>query len=1068
MYGDLPLVVASSRPRFYNPASLVGLLLGMVVALSGTGCDPTPVGPPDVGSCSISQPCAEGLACADGSCVAACTSDSCGADGFCDDSSGVCVQCRDNVDCGPGLVCNAFTRQCTGDVAGCSQDSDCDRGLCDVSKGSCVECLQASDCGDGQRCDDLTRACITDQGCTSDFNCGGTTPVCETSSQVCVQCVVDAHCASGSCDTISKTCLATCVDGDETEPNSALQGGSPATIASGNEHSGSICPADVDEFTFTGEGAITASLIVDGGRLTLTLLNSQGTVLSTGATSVTTPSAPAGTFRLRVEGADDAVEASYLLRLTVVPPAVCTEIDAEPNNATGAALALATNGQARSGTICGSDVDLWRITTTAGDDVSVSLVPGTGSGVATIALENAGGTVLASGTATAPATIDNAVGGDVFVRVRATGGDVDYSLRATVSSAPPPCVQTDPEPNDLAEQAPAVASATLLPGQICAADIDQWRFNAAALDDVVVALTGSNVRARVFDASGAVMGEGTSTFTITDVDAGSYRVEVRGALGTTEASYTLQVTLTPEPGADPCTEGGLEPDSVGSPRLVAADGSVAAGRICADDTDFFRFTVGSASSVGISVRFIDAVGDLDVDLRDNAGGLITSSSGISDEELIIRDLAAGSYTVEVFGFLGDANTYTVAVSTVSCSEDAFEPNNTMTRATPVATAAIAAVRCPTNDDFYAIQLETGDVLDANLVGAGLTMSLVSSTGAVLQGDEANGQNRRLQASSLPAGRYGLRVTGAGANATGYTLTPSITPTPARCVDDGAESNNTADAAFGLDGSVLADGSYALSQLVMCEGSLNVDFFAVDVPANRTLRVALSHDVSADLDIEVLEQRGTSGLYRTIAKGVSLSGTLDVVQGQVNAATRFVVRVAEFGTQPAAGLPYSVGIELSEPQNASCVDDRFDTWTSTDDADVRTHTNDAITDPVTTDLTLIVPTPLSPPESLAAMRICPSNADFYSVSLTLGQAFQVDASYTHAFGRDIDIRVFGPDGSNTPDDADTQVDLLSCSSCSGVTGSERFVGTAPKAGTYFVEVFGFSAGENTYNLSVTLP
>ena len=34
-----------------------------------------------------------------------------------------------------------------------------------------------------------------------------------------------------------------------------------------------------------------------------------------------------------------------------------------------------------------------------------------------------------------------------------------------------------------------------------------------------------------------------------------------------------------------------------------------------------------------------------------------------------------------------------------------------------------------------------------------------------------------------------RVTGSGANPINYTLTPTITPSPARCVDDGAEPNN---------------------------------------------------------------------------------------------------------------------------------------------------------------------------------------------------------------------------------------------------------------------------------------
>ena len=577
-----------------------------------------------------------------------------------------------------------------------------------------------------------------------------------------------------------------------------------------------------------------------------------------------------------------------------------------------------------------------------------------------------------------------------------------------------------------------------------------------------MALTGSNVRARVFDGSGAVVGEGTSTFTLQDVAAGTYRVEVRGALASTEASYTLRVTLTPEPADDPCLEGGLEPDDA-TPRVVAADGTVSAGRICASDTDFFRFTLASAEVVNISVRFTDDDGDIDIRLRDASGGQIASSAGISDEELIVRELAAGTYTVEVFGFASALNTYTVAVSTVSCTDDALEPNDSATQAPPIASRALTATRCPTNDDFYAIRLETGDTLDARLTGSGLTMSLRGSDGTFLQGDTVDGANRRMQVSSLPAGRYLLRVTGSGANPINYTLTPTITPSPARCVDDGAEPNNATDTAFVIDAAALADGSYDLSSLVMCEGGVNVDFFAVDVPANRTMRVALNHATTSDLDIEVLEQRGTSGIYRTIARAVSLTGTLDEVQGQVNAATRFIIRIPEFGTMPAAGLPYTLGMELSEPQNSSCVDDRFDTWTSTDDDLVITRKNDAITDPNTSDEISIAPTPLSFPESLPNMRICAGNSDFYSLgTLTAGERFQVDVTYAHAFGRDIDLRVMGPDGS----DADTQVDILPCTSCAGVSGSERFIGEAAITGTHFIEVFGFQAGENSYDVSVT--
>lgn len=1049
-------------------ARVLTATLAFVGLLGGQACSPTEVGPPTPGPCSLSEPCTDGLVCADGACVEPCSADSCGAAGFCDENTGTCVQCRDNTDCPDGQVCNAFTRECTSDVAGCTGDDDCDRGFCDTARGACVDCLDDDDCGEGQVCDTLTRSCITQQGCTSDFNCSGATPVCETNTAVCVQCFADVHCASGTCDTISRTCLAACVDDDGTEPNAAGEGGQPGPIASGGEHNGSICPGDVDEFTFTGEGRIEASLVVDGGRLTLTLLNTQGTVLASGATSVTVPSAPAGTFRLRVQGQDADVQSAYQLRLAVTPPVVCTELDVEPNDVVNQALALPTNGSLRSGTICNGGVDLWTFNTGAGDGVSVTLVRGTGTGTPTFSVENSGGNVLASGTGDIPAEVASAPGGALIVRVRANGGDVDYSLRATTTAAPPQCVQQDAEPNDAAGQAIALVPATTVNGQICAADIDQWRFTAAALDDVTVALTGSNVRARVFDAGGAVVGEGTSTFTIADVDAGNYRIEVRGALSTTETAYTLRATLTPEPAPDPCTEGGLEPDSSAAPRAIATDGSVAAGRICASDTDFFRFNVVGTRTVSISVRFVGDDGDIDIRLKDAGGVTVTTSAGVADEELIVRSLAAGSYTVEVFGFSGALNTYTVAVTAAGdCTEDAFEPNNTPARATPVGPAALSATRCASNDDVYAVRLESGDTLNATLVGSGLTMALLNKTGTVLQGDAADGNNRRLQVASLPADTYLIRVTGSGINGVDYTLTPTITTSTARCVDDGAEVNNSTDTAFALDAAILADGSYDLSKLVMCDALLNTDHFAIDIPANRSFRIALNHATASDLDVEVFELRGTSGLTRSLARGVSTS-TLDVVEGQVNAATRLFIKVTEFGTMPSAGLPYSIGLELEEPPTTGCVDDRFDTWTSTSSTQVRTHKNDAITDPNFSDATIIAPTPLSPPETLPSLQVCANNSDFYSLSLTQGQAFQVDVTYTHRSGGDIDLRVFGPDNSVSPADSDTQVDLLSCSTCSGVSGSERFTGTAPVTGTYFIEVFGFLSGTNAYDVAVTLP
>ncbi|MDP2345053.1 MAG: pre-peptidase C-terminal domain-containing protein [Deltaproteobacteria bacterium] len=1034
-----------------------GPLCALVVATCcAVACSPTEVGPPVGGLCSSAQPCAAPSVCADGSCVAPCTEGSCGT-GFCDEFSGVCVECREDVDCGAARVCNTFTNLCTAPQAGCTSDDECeDSGRCDTIKGSCVQCIENDDCGFGFACDQLTRTCQEEQGCVTDGDCGGT--VCDPTKRTCVECFLAAHCASGECDTVSSTCLAGCDDDDDSEPN---DGANAASLASGAEHGGSICPGDVDEFLFTGSGSVDAVLTVEGGRLTIELENEAGTLLTSGSTGLSIDALAQGTYKLVVRGLDAAVEGDYLLALTVTPDVVCEELDAEPNNTGAAALAIPSTGSLRSGSICGADVDFWKFDTAAGDDVTVSVTPGDGAGVVSIDVLT-GTTVLDSGAPGTDAVVDNAPAGTLFVRVQSRGGDVGYSLRVTTSAAPPVCVQADAEPNDNNAQARPLPLGATQNGQICAADTDQWKFTANALDDAVVTLTGSNVRARLLTAGGAVIAEGTTSFTAQDVDAGNLFIEIKGSSSSIEASYTVRVALTPEPEPDPCVEGGLEPDSRTDARPLAADGTPASGRICAADSDFFEFTVpaGSARTVGVSTRFTDSAGDLDVRLLDSAGAIITSSAGITDEELIIRSLAAGDYVVEVFGFSGALNTYTVSSTIVTCTEDALEPNDSADKAFPSSARAFTGTRCPQNDDFFGIRLETGDALDATLTGTGLTMQLVSATGSVLQADAADGANRRLQVSSLPAGRYAVRVTGSGLNAINYTLTPTVTPSPARCVDDSAEPNNASGAGFVLDSAALADGSYELSGLTMCDSGLEEDFFAVDVGSNKGVRVFLEHASSSDLDVEVLEQRGTSGLYRSLARAISLTGFLDEVGGQMNTAGRLVVRVAEFGTMPAAGLPYTLGLEVGDPANAACVDDRFDTWTSTDDdagaVVVRTHTNSGQTDANTTDNIKVAPIDLSPPESLAQLRVCPSDSDFFKVSVAANQKLNVDVAYVHSAG-DIDLRVF-EQGVAT---------ALACPSlqCDGVDGSEHFDVTPTVAKTYFIEVFGFQGANNRYDLSV---
>lgn len=82
----------------------------------------------------------------------------------------------------------------------CTTDADCVDNpggpICQTGTGLCVPCLPSNDvCPAGQYCESSTLHCVS--GCTDDTDCAGLTPHCRAVTHVCLECVVDGHCAPG-------------------------------------------------------------------------------------------------------------------------------------------------------------------------------------------------------------------------------------------------------------------------------------------------------------------------------------------------------------------------------------------------------------------------------------------------------------------------------------------------------------------------------------------------------------------------------------------------------------------------------------------------------------------------------------------------------------------------------------------------------------------------------------------------------------------------------------------------------------------------------------------------------
>jgi hypothetical protein len=88
------------------------------------------------------------------------------------------------------------------------------------------------------------------------------------------------------------------------------------------------------------------------------------------------------------------------------------------------------------------------------------------------------------------------------------------------------------------------------------------------------------------------------------------------------------------------------------------------------EQDYYRFTLAAASRVTLQASFTHALGDIDMDLRNSGNTVLQSSTGSSNSETIVRDLAAGTYYVRVYGFsVGSCNRYALSASAVLLRPD---------------------------------------------------------------------------------------------------------------------------------------------------------------------------------------------------------------------------------------------------------------------------------------------------------------------------------------------------------------------------------------------------------------
>ena len=178
---------------------------------------------------------------------------------------------------------------------------------------------------------------------------------------------------------------------------------------------------------------------------------------------------------------------------------------------------------------------------------------------------------------------------------------------------------------------------------------------------------------------------------------------------------------------DTCIDDTFEDnDSLTDPGVdLLSDGLYSDLAICPNsaggrDDDWFGLLIDEPTPVTATVQFSHAGGDLDLHLLDEDGATLQVSAGLSDTESVGRCLDEGLYFLRVFPVsTSTRTTYDLDVSLPTggcCTADEYEPNDTRGSATWTAHGdVLEGTLCPNNEDWYAINLDAGDTLEALLL-----------------------------------------------------------------------------------------------------------------------------------------------------------------------------------------------------------------------------------------------------------------------------------------------------------------------------------------------------------------
>ncbi len=412
---------------------------------------------------------------------------------------------------------------------------------------------------------------------------------------------------------------------------------------------------------------------------------------------------------------------------------------------------------------------------------------------------------------------------------------------------------------------------------------DYYKFTTTVASPLRVILSGlsEDFDIQLLNANGVVLNSSVlglnsiESIARSSIPAGDYYLRIFELPNRNFTSYDLSITLAVN-SDDSITRATVlgTLDTTTTP-VLRSSGSVGG---TADIQDYFEFTLASQSDVRVNLSGLSA--DIDLSVLDQFGRLVNASAFSSNttENVLLSDLAAGTYFVRMNPFASSVSDYELAIAIDSTSDDLITNAvvlPALSTTTPTVQVAGSVNATLDRADYYRFTLSTTSNVRVNLSGMSgdANVFLEDSFGRfIAAGAQATNAIDSLLVTSLAAGDYHIRVR-AVAPSTNYVLTTSIND-----ASDDLISNAVA------IGTLNSSSLPTIRRLGTAGGADLQDYYRFDLATAGFLRLNLSN-MTSDLDVEVLDAFG-----QVIVFGAQTGTTIERVTTPSLAVGTYYLRV----------------------------------------------------------------------------------------------------------------------------------------------------------------------------------